>query len=400
MLSLTRVGQRAHTGRFSFAGAAIVALALLSGCRTAAMASPKEDGSSNPTTGQPPAEQVWITAKQVEEQNIKTAVVEMRDLDNPIVTSGRVALDDVRTAHVFSPVTGRIVKVIAELGAQVNEGDPLAVIESPDIGTAESDANKAQADLIAADNDRKRKKDLFAKQAGSGADVEVAEDNYRKAVAELERARQKLSLLRSGTVDTVGQTYTITAPIKGEVLALNIHHGAEVQGQYSGGANQELFTIGDLENIWVVGDLYEMDFARVHVGAPVSVSVVAYPDQPFTGTVDWISGSLDPATRTARVRSTFANKERLLRPEMYATVQFSVDRKKTLAVPDTAVLRLGDTNVVFIRLPDGEDGTAKFKRYPVTVSERVTGDLVEVLHGLNAGDVVVTDGAILLSQKL
>ena len=390
-------------GWMGIAGPLLAVLGLVeifvgTGCRGAAAASSSAQPVSSASA--PPAEEVWLTAKQVEEQGIKTEVVSERDLDKPIITSGRVALDDTRTAHVFSPVTGRIVKVIAELGQQVKEGDPLAIIESPDIGTAESDANKAQADLIAADNDRKRKKDLFAKQAGSAADVETAEDNYRKAVAEAERARQKLALLRTGSVDSVGMTYTIPAPIKGEVLSLNIHRGAEVQGQYSGGATQELFTIGDLENIWVVGDLYEMDFARVHVGAPVSVSVVAYPKKAFDGSVDWISGSLDSSTRTARVRSTFSNADKQLRPEMFATVRFSVDKKRGLAVPQNAVLKLGETTVVFIKQPDGEDGTVRFKRFPVTVSERVTNDFYEVERGLKAGDVVVTDGAILLSQSL
>ena len=90
----------------------------------------------------------------------------------------------------------------------------------------------------------------------------------------------------------------------------NINPGIEVQGQYSGGATQELFTIGEIDKVWVLADLYEMDLARVQVGAPAAVTVVAYPDKVFEGKVDWVSGMLDPTTRTAKVRCTFDNPDR------------------------------------------------------------------------------------------
>ena len=235
----------------------------------------------------------------------------------------------------------------------MKKGDPLAVIESPDIGNAVSDVHKAEADLIAAEHDFKRKKDLFEQKAGSAADQEASEDNWRKAKAEVERARQKAYLLRAGNVDTVTQTYTLPSPIDGEVLAMSINPGIEVQGQYTGGATQELFTIGEIDQVWVIGDLYEMDLSRVQVGAPAAVTVVAYPDKVFNGQVDWVSGMLDPGTRTAKVRCTFDNPDRLLRPEMYATVQISVEQKKALAIPRNALLRLGEYKVVFVQVGGG-----------------------------------------------
>jgi cobalt-zinc-cadmium efflux system membrane fusion protein len=242
---------------------------------------------------------VWLTDEQIKAANIDVQPAKEEATDDTILTSGRVALDDLRTGHVFSPVTGRVISIAAALGAQVKKGDALATLESPDVGTATSDERKAQADVIAAEHDLKRKKALFEEKAASAADVEVAEDNYRKAKAELERARTKAFLLRVGNVDVVNQTYTLTAPIDGEVLARAINIGIEVQGQYSGGANVELFTIGALDKVWVLADLYEIDLPRVKVGSPVSVSIVSYPKRVFTGKVDWISGMLDPTTRTA-----------------------------------------------------------------------------------------------------
>jgi cobalt-zinc-cadmium efflux system membrane fusion protein len=350
--------------------------------------------------GQPPPGQVWLTPAQVRDGHIEVQPVGDQDVDDTILTSGRVALDDLRSGHVFSPVTGRVVSIAAQLGQRVKKGDPLAVIESPDIGNAVSDLHKAEADLIAAEHDYQRKKELHEQKACSDADLEMAEDNYRRAKAEIERARQKAALLHTGGADSVTQTYTLSSPIDGDVLLRNISPGIEVQGQYTGGTTQELFTIGELDRVWVLGDLYEIDLARVKIGAPAVVSVVTYGGRVFRGQVDWVSGMLDPNTRTAKVRCTFDNPDRLLRPEMYATVQISVEQKRALAIPRGALLRLGEYKVVFVELGEGE-GHVKFERTPVEVDEAgESSKWLEVKHGLQPGQRVVVNGATLLSQSL
>ncbi len=359
----------------------------------------KSQAAAEPPGPPPPPGEVWLSAQQVKDAKIEVQAVAEQDVDDTISTSGRVALEDMRSGHVFTPVTGRVVKITAELGQRVKKGDPLAVIESPDIGNAVSDVHKAEADLIAAEHDYKRKKDLFEQKAGSAADQEASEDNWRKTKAEVERARQKAFLLRAGNVDMVTQTYTLPSPIDGEVLTMNINPGIEVQGQYGGGTAQELFTVGEIDKVWVFGEVYEMDLARVKVGAAAVVTVVAYQDKVFNGQVDWVSGVLDPNTRTARIRCTFDNPDRLLRPEMYATVQISVEQTKALAIPRNALLRLGEYKVVFVELGEG-DGHVRFERLPVDVDEGESSQWLEVKHGLEAGQKVVVSGAILLSQKL
>jgi cobalt-zinc-cadmium efflux system membrane fusion protein len=381
------------TKRFSWPRVSLVAIAAL------AISCQKSQAASEPPGPQAPAGQVWLTEQQARDAKLEVQVVAEQDVDDTVLTSGRVALEDLRSAHIFTPVTGRVVKIIAGLGSRVKKGDPLAVIESPDIGNAVSDVHKAEADLIAAEHDFKRKKELFEEKAGSAADQEASEDNWRKTRAEVERARQKAFLLRAGNVDSVTQTYTLPSPIDGEVLMMNINPGAEVQGQYSGGATQELFTIGEIDKVWVLGDLYEMDIGRVKIGAPAAVSVVAYKDKVFNGQVDWVSGMLDPNSRTAKVRCSFDNPDRLLRPEMYATMQISVEQKKALAIPRNALLRLGEYKVVFVEIADGA-GLRKFERLPVDVDEGEASQWLEVKHGLEAGQKIVVSGAILLSQKL
>jgi membrane fusion protein, heavy metal efflux system len=368
-------------------------------CCIACTGCKRSEAATEPNGVVPPTGEVWLTAEQVKNANIDVETAEARDVDDAILTSGRVTFDDQRVGHVFSPVTGRVVQIQADLGAHVKKGEPLATIESPDIGNAVSDENKAQADLIAAEHDYKRQRDLMAEHATSEAVMEQSEDTWRKAKAELERARQKAFLLRAGGVDAVTQTYTLVSPVDGEVLARNINPGIEVQGQYSSGSAQELFTVGEIDTVWVIADLYEMDLARVHVGSPVELRVVSYKDAVFDGTVDWVSGTLDPTTRTTKVRCILANADRKLRPEMYATARISVDRKHALAIPRSALLRLGEYKVVFVEV-GRDDARVRFARFPVDVDEGEASAWLEVKHGVEIGQRVVVSGAILLSQRL
>jgi len=186
----------------------------------------------------------------------------------------------------------------------------------------------------------------------------------------------------------------------------------EVQGQYSGGAGNnciagitsnavcgELFTIGELDKVWILGDVYEVDMARVHMGAPASVTTVAYPGLAFAGTVDWVSGSLDPNTRTAKIRVTLDNPEKKLRPMMYTSVAISVDQRKAVAIPRTAVVRMGEYKVVFLEMAESE-GQRRFQRLPVDLDESKVGPFVAVRHGVLAGQKIVVSGASALAQKL
>jgi cobalt-zinc-cadmium efflux system membrane fusion protein len=355
---------------------------------------------AGPKLADPPSGEVWLAADQVKEANIQVTPIALQDVDDTILTSGRVTFEDVKVGHVFSPVTGQVTKIIGLLGQHLKKGDPLAVIQSPDIGQASSDLGKASADLVAAERDYKRERELWAKKATSQKDFETAEDTYRKAKAERDRASQKAYLLRSGNVDTVSQSYTLPAPTDGEVLMRNLSPGVEVQGQYGGGTPQELFTVGELDEVWVIADLYELDLARVQVGAPATVKVVAYPGKLFTGKVDWVSGMLDPVSRTAKVRCTFANTEKLLKPEMYATVAISVEQRKALAVPKGSVLRLGADTVVFVQQPNVPDGRMRFQKLPVSVDEGEGSQWLPVTKGLEPGMTIVTSGSVLLSGML
>jgi membrane fusion protein, heavy metal efflux system len=349
---------------------------------------------------QPPSGEVWLNEQQLRDSRVEVQSIGMHTVGDEVTTSGKIAFDDLRVGHVFSPVFGRVKRILADPGQRVKREASLAVIDSPDVGNAFADLGKAQADLTAADHEVARQHELFDAHASSQKDFETAQDNDGKAKAEMNRARQKARLFRAGVADAASQEFTLRAPIDGEVIARNINPGAEVQGQYSGGTPVELFTIGELDRVWVLADVFEMDLARVRKDAPVVVKAVAYPDQIFHGKVDWISDLLDPVTRTARVRCSIDNPARALKPEMYATVTIGVSGEAVLAVPRSAVLRIADQTVVFVEAGKTADGRQRFVRRVVALDEDEGSNYVPVVRGVAANERLVTSGGILLSGML
>lgn len=150
------------------------------------------------------------------------------------------------------------------------------------------------------------------------------------------------------------------------------------------------------DKVYVYTDIREADLAKVAVGARVSVTVAALPARKFEGAVDWVSGALDPTTRTARVRCTVANVDRVLQPDMYATVSISVPKQRALAVPRQALLRRDNETVVVVVLGQNKKGQTRFARRAVRVDESVPGDYLPVVQGLNEGDTVVVRGGAAL----
>ncbi len=345
-----------------------------------------------------PSGQTWLTAAQAKEAKLDRQPVKQRELSNVIAMTGKLTFSDLEIAHVFSPVSGRVTSIKAALGQRVKKGDPLAIIDSPDLGLALANLEKADADLVAARHNFERQKELADAHAVSQHDFESAQDDYHKAQAELRRCQQTIKLLHAEGGDS--RAYSLRTPVDGEIISRAVHPGMEIHGQYGGGGSAvELFTVGELDPIWMLADVYEMDLPRVKVGDDAEVSVVSYQDRKFHGRIDWISGTLDPVSRTAKVRCTLANSERLLHPEMYATVTVAGVGQRALALPRTAILHLGDQTLVFKDIGPSAGGLLRFQQVPVEVDEDIPGEFVRVRAGLVENDVVVISGALLLTNQ-
>ena len=348
-----------------------------------------------------PVGEAWLTDEQVQNAHVVVEAVGSQSVSLPMITSGRVTFDDLKVAHVFSPVTGRVARIDARPGDHVRRGDALALIASPDVGQASSDEDKARADFIAAQRDFERQRSLFEAHASAQRDFEVAQDAFLIAKAEYARVRQKMELLASNTKgsDPVTQTYVLRAPIDGEVIARNINPGMEIEGQYSGGSSApELFTVGSLDSVWVLGDVFEMDVRRIKKGQAVKVNVVAYPERDYIGSVEWFSSAVDPNSRTTRLRCVIDNPHHDLKPEMFATVTVAGPSVQAIAVPQRSVFRLAGRTAVFIETGKTPQGMWRFEQRDVTIDDSALGAYVPVHSGLHQGDRVVTQNGVLLTE--
>lgn len=348
-----------------------------------------------------PNDEVWVSSEQLRRASITLEPVRRRARADVLSIGGRVAFDDLHVSHVFSPVNGRLTKVLAELGQRVQKGTPLLSIKSPDVGQWFADALKAQADLVLAQHEYKRQQELYRAHATSQREVEAAENSWRKAKAEFERAEQKTRILGSGNVDRVTQEYVLRSPIAGEVIARKASPGMEIQGQYSGGNAAELFTIGDLGQLWVLGDVYEIDRPHINEGDRVTVRVSAYPQKTFSGVVDWVSDVVDPVLRASKIRCIIQNDERLLKPEMYESVDIAMPGTQLLAVPREAVLRADGETVVFVRIGERKpDGRLVFQRRKIVAKLDDNSPLAPVLSGLAEGETIAVRHSLMLLGML
>jgi cobalt-zinc-cadmium efflux system membrane fusion protein len=347
----------------------------------------------------PPDGQVWLSPEQLRNGHMEVAPVEERPVAGEITAPGRIAFDDSRVAHVFSPVSGRILRIHAQLGDRVRKGAALVTLDAPDAGGAAADAGKAQVDVTAAERELARQRYLYKAHASARKDLDTAQAARDRAAAELARARERVRLLRGRGAAGSGQEFTLRSPIDGEVIARNVAPGMEIAGQAAGGTSAELFTVGDIDRVWAVADVFEMDLPKIRAGAAVSVRVVAWPDQVFPGRVDWISKVLDPGSRSVRIRAVLDNPGHELLPEMTASVAITMPAPMALALPRSALLRLGDQTVVLVQTGTTENGLFRFEERRVRV-ESDDADPVVVLSGLGRGEQVVVSGSLLVSGML
>ena len=240
-----------------------------------------------------------------------------------------------------------------------------------------------------------RTEKLVALGAASRQELEDVTAAHAGHSTEVAAARQRLLLLGLTSDQVAGLTdashvvsdVVVRAPGDGVVIARSVNPGQVM------GAAQELFVVTDLRTVWVIGDLYEKDFASVKVGSPATIAIPARPNAALGGRVAYIDPRVDPATRTAKVRVEVPNRGMELRLGMYVTLDFrtgSGDRR--VVVPREAVQAIGDRNVVYIAV-EGDDG--RFAERPVKLGTMM-GDAVQVLEGVKTGDRVVTSGSFFL----
>jgi cobalt-zinc-cadmium efflux system membrane fusion protein len=305
---------------------------------------------------------------------------------------GVVEANAYRRVIVTPLVGGRITRVRADLGQQVEQGQTLAEVFSPELAEWQTRYISARAELTAHERELARTEKLADIGAASRQELERLQGEHTSRVAELEGAASRLGLLglsaaaveRLGSGQSEGSTANVPAPMAGVVTERLANVGLNVD------SSTMLFTVVDLSTVWVVANVHERDFARVRVGSPAMVTTQAYPDVVLRGRVSYIDPQVSSETRTARVRVEVPNRRGQLRLGMYADVLLGQDAvASTPMVPRSAVQHVGDRTVVYVAHPSE----------PATFIERqvrlgvISGDRVAVLAGVGVDDRVVGEGS-------
>ncbi|HEY6291347.1 MAG TPA: efflux RND transporter periplasmic adaptor subunit [Terriglobia bacterium] len=297
--------------------------------------------------------------------------------------NGVVTPDVARTVHINALAGGRVLDVRVKLGDNVDKGQVMVVVHSPDLEAAIQQYRKDQADERLAQVAFKRAQELYTHGAMALQDLQNAENTAQKAQVDVKTDAEQIGLL-GGDLDHLSPTLEVRSPVAGAVVDQQIASGEAVKSLDN---SQSLFMVADLSRVWVLCDVYENDLSKVKLGDTAEIRLNAYPDRAFRGTVSNISQVLDPATRTAKVRVELANVDHLFRPQMFATVTFTSRRTyPRLLLPSTSILRLHDKDWVFVRVSD-----RSFRRTPVQGGAVGSDGMQEILTGLNLGDQVVSN---------
>jgi RND family efflux transporter MFP subunit len=323
-----------------------------------------ETNAANPST-------IAVDAATQQNMNLRTAVVQAGPLRKTIRTVGTIDYNETALADVTTRFRGWVEKLnVDATGQLVHRSEPLFVVSSTELYDPQIEF------LQAATNKFK---------------------NFRSVIAQYNSAVRSLKLLgfqdsQIAEIETnrhVLKEFKVTAPIDGFVIEKNI-----VQGQMVD-SGVRLYRIADLSIVWVIAQIYEQDLPFVKLGQEAAVKVASLPDREFRGRVTFVYPNLDEKTRTAKVRLEFENPGYFLKPGMFVSAQIHAElAENAVLVPESAVLRSGAKNTVFVALDGG-----KFEARDVTLGVEAEDNLIQVIGGLHSGERVVTSGQFLLDSE-
>jgi cobalt-zinc-cadmium efflux system membrane fusion protein len=332
-----------------------------------------------------------VDAEVLRDLKLTTFPAELRPGGEGVTALGELKVDEQAYAEVGAPIPGRIVRLLVAPGQSVRRGQPLAALQSVELGQARAQRTAALARAELARKTAERKRGLAAERIVSRGELQRAEADLAEAEADLWAAEASVSALgvgvRPGGGDLSG--FSLLSPISGTVL-----ERAAVQGQMAD-PSRPLFRIADLSRLWLVAQAPERDASRVREGSPAEIALAALPGQKLRGTVGWVGREVDAHSRTVPVRVVLPNTGGRLKPGMFATAWIGTggEGEKVVAVPATALQRMDDQWVVF--LPRGE---GRFEVRPVERG-RDLGNEVAIASGLKPGERVVVEGAFVLRAE-
>jgi cobalt-zinc-cadmium efflux system membrane fusion protein len=359
-----------------FTGLYISALVFLSSCKG------KVENNADPK------KQVCITDSLSKIIHIDTSVVS--NIDDEVKLSGEISFNDNKVVKVFPFSSGKVQSVKVSLGDKVSKGQVLAVIQSADVAGNYSDLSSANNDISIAKRQLDNEEALYKNGIASEKEYTEAKENYQKMLSAGNKLQQQININGGGHTSANG-IYVITAPMSGYVVEKKISQGAFIRNDNS----DNLFTIGDISEVWVWANVYETDISKVKEGYKTKVTTLAYPDSSFTGVVDKVNQILDPETKVMKVRIRIPNSNKQLKPEMFANILvLNREGRKAVTVPVTAIVSDYGKNYVIVY-----HDKCNLELKQVELLKTVEGKTY-ITSGLNGGEQLITQNQVLIFNAL
>lgn len=329
------------------------------------------------STASMPAGMVKISATKQQLIGVRTEAVKREPLSRTIRAVAQVQIDETKIARIHVKIAGWVEKVQVDfIGKLVGKGQPLFSLYSPDLMATQ------QEYLIA----RRAQKDL-----GTSPFAEVSRGSETLLQAARERLRlwdmSEEQIQKLDETGEVSRTTTMYSPIDGFVLKREVFERTYITPE------TELYEIADFSTVWVNAEVYEYELPYVRVGQAARMSLSYFPGKNYTGKVVYINPTVDPITRTVRVRLEFPNREFELKPDMFADVEMQIAYGTQTVVAQEAVLDSGSEQVVFVALENGY-----FEPRKVVAGPRL-GDRIVILSGLKPGETIVSSGNFLIDSE-
>jgi len=313
---------------------------------------------------------------------------------------GNIAFDDDRSVQVYPPNAGKVIELFHDLGDDVDKGERLYTIRSPDLIAAESTLIAAAGVLDLDNRVLERAKKLYETQGVAQKELQQAISDQQAAEGSLRAARNAVSIFgkTDGEIDQmvaerkIDPVMVVQSPIAGRVTARSGAPGLLAQP----GSPPAPFTVADISTMWMVANVIETDTPFFRKGQEVKVKLEAFPGRLFEGKISTVGANLDPNTHRLMVRSTIRDPRHELRPGMLATFAISTAAPlRTLALSEGALVREGDgTMTAWVR-----SDRNRYTQRPLKLGLQADG-WHQVLEGLKPGEMVVTEGGVFLSNML
>ena len=301
----------------------------------------------------------------------------MSQVPMDIKVPGRLAFNSEKSKVLSARAPGRVERIYAFDGAQVNVGSPIVEIYSPDFISAQ------QEYLLSS----KTVKVLESNQTMAGllSDARITQEAASNRMRNLGAGDADVkSLERSGI--TQGNLI-MRSPLQGVVVKRNVEPGSAVD------SGDVLTTLADPKHLWFLGNVFEQDFRFIKPGQKMVLQLEAYPDKEFVATANYIAPAIDPQTRALLIRADVENIDNLLRPDMYASARLTTGMANAIVVPQTTVVRIREMRYVIVKV-----GPESYRRLPVKGYDLNSKEFA-ITQGVEPGARILTDGAVLLNDR-